>query len=158
MKVSGAGRRLILLAVLAALLETVAGTDLTLVYLLDTVGQPKSNLAGLVPIMVIGPLPFLVTAVLLASVIRRRLREPGPLTRRTVVEVRVVSGLGLPIMIVGGYWSGLLAALLGFYQGSPAAVPLTIYAFSFLAAIIVDGITLVAALLHRPEELTRQQR
>jgi hypothetical protein len=37
--------------------------------------------------------------------------------------------------------------LLGFDVGSPAGVPLTIYELIFLAAIIVDGITLVVALM-----------
>jgi hypothetical protein len=144
-------RRLIQLAVLAALLETFAAADLTLAFLLLTVGQPGSNYAGLVPIMTIGPLPFLVTAGLLALVIRRRLTEPGPVPRHTVVELRVVSGFGLPIMIAGGYWSGVLAALLAADAEAPASVPMTIYAFAFLAAtaIIVDGITLVAALTTR---------
>jgi len=149
MKVGGAGRRLIVLAVLAAVLETFAAANLALAYFLVIVEQPGSNLAGFVPTMAIGPVPFLVTAGLLASIIRRRLTEPGPLPRHTVVELRVVSGFGLPIMIVGGYWSGLLAALLGFNQGSGVSVPLTIYLFTFLGAIIVDGVTLVVALATR---------
>jgi len=149
MKVGGAGRRLIVLAVLAAVLETFAAANLALAYFLVIVEQPGSNLAGFVPTMAIGSVPFLVTAGLLASIIRRRLTEPGPLPRHTVVELRVVSGFGLPIMIVGGYWSGLLAALLGFNQGSGVSVPLTIYLFTFLGAIIVDGVTLVVALATR---------
>jgi len=149
MKVGGAGRRLIMLAVLAAVLEAFAAANLALAYFLVIVEQPGSNLAGFVPTMAIGPVPFLVTAGLLASIIRRRLTEPGPLPRHTVVELRVVSGFGLPIMIVGGYWSGLLAALLGFNQGSGVSVPLTIYLFTFLGAIIVDGVTLVVALATR---------
>jgi hypothetical protein len=49
-------------------------------------------------------------------------------------------------MILGGLWSGLAAALLGLELGSAAASAVTLYQFTFLAAIIADGITLVVAL------------
>jgi hypothetical protein len=52
-------------------------------------------------------------------------------------------------MFVGGLWSGLGGALLGLEQGSAAAFALTLYQFTFLAAVIADGITLVVALMTR---------
>ena len=70
-KTGGAGRRLILLSVSAAVLDTVAAANLTLVYLLFVAGQPGSTLAGFVPIMAIGAVPFLVIAGLLAWTIVR---------------------------------------------------------------------------------------
>jgi len=68
-KRGGAGRRLVLLSVIDAVLATLSAANLTLIYLLFVVGQPGSNVAGFVPIMAIGAVPFLVTAGLLAWVI-----------------------------------------------------------------------------------------
>jgi hypothetical protein len=144
-----AGSRLILLSKIAAVLTTVAAANLTLIYLLFGVGQPGSNLAGSVPIMAIGAAPFLVTAGLLAWVVRSRPSEPGRLPRDVVVGLRMISGFGLPLMVIGGLWSGLAAALLGLDVASAAGVALTIYQVTFLAAVIADGITLVLALMTR---------
>ena len=117
-KVGTGGRRLIRLAVLDAVLATVAAANLTLVYLLYTVDQPGSNMAGFVPIMAIGSVPFLVTAGLLAWVIRsERPSEGGQPSRQAVSRLRMITGFGLPFMILGGLWSGLAAALLGLEQG-----------------------------------------
>ncbi len=151
-RVSGAGRRLILLAVLTAVLATVAAANLTLIYLLFTVGQAGSNLAGFVPIMAIGALPFLVTAGLLAWVIVSAgpSVSAGRVPRDVLGRLRIVSGCGLPFMILGGLWSGLAAALLGPDQGSAAGFALTLYQFTFLAAVFVDTVTLVTALRTRP--------
>ena len=150
-KVGSAGGRLIRLAVLDAVLATVAAANLTLVYLLYTVDQPGSNLAAFVPIMAIGSVPFLVTAGLLAWVIRsQRPSEGGQLFRQAVSRLRMITGFGLPFMILGGLWSGLAAALLGLEQGSAAGFSITLYQFTFLAAVIVDTVTLVVALRMRP--------
>jgi NO-binding membrane sensor protein with MHYT domain len=48
-------------------------------------------------------------------------------------------------MILGGLWSGLAAALLGLEQGTAAGYAVTLYQFTFLAAIFIDTITLVVA-------------
>jgi hypothetical protein len=62
----------------------------------------------------------------------------------------MITGFGLPFMILGGLWSGLAAALLGLEQGSAAGFAITLYQFTFLAAVIVDTVTLVVALRTRP--------
>jgi hypothetical protein len=141
---------MILLAVLAAVLATVAAVNVTLTYLLFVVGQPGSNFAGFVPIMAIGAVPFLVTAGLLAWAIRNdRPAEGSQPSRQTVSRLRMIAGFGLPFMILGGLWSGLAAALLGLEQGSAAGFAITLYQFTFLAAIFLDTATLVTALRTR---------
>ena len=151
-KTGGAGRRLIWLSVIAAVLATLAAANLTLIYLLFVVGQPGSNLAGFVPIMAIGAVPFLVTAGLLAWAIvsAGSSVSPGQLPPKQVIgRLRIITGFGLPVMIVGGLWSGLGAAFLGLDQGSAAGFALTLYQFTFLAAVFVDTVTLVVALRTR---------
>ncbi len=61
----------------------------------------------------------------------------------------MITGFGLPFMVLGGLWSGLAAALLGPDQGSAAGFALTLYEFTFLAAVFVDTVTLVVALRTR---------
>jgi hypothetical protein len=145
-------RRLIWLSVLDAVLATVAAANLTLIYLLYVVGQPGSNLAGFVPIIAIGAVPFLVTAGLLAWVIvsAGSSANPGqPPPRQVIGRLRIITGFGLPFMILGGFWSGLGAAFLGLEQGSAAGFALTLYQFTLLAALFVDTVTLVVALRTR---------
>jgi hypothetical protein len=147
-----AGRRLIWLSVLDAVLATIAAANLTLIYLLYVLDQPGSNFAGFVPIMAIGAFPFLVTAGLLAWAIvsAGSSVSPGQLPPPQVISrLRFITGFGLPFMIVGGLWSGLAAALLGLDQGSAAGFALTLYQFTFLAAVFVDTVTLVVALRTR---------
>jgi hypothetical protein len=145
-------RRLIWLSVLDAVLATAAAANLTLIYLLYVVGQPGSNLAGFVPIIAIGAVPFLVTAGLLAWVIvsagsSANSGQPPP--RQVIGRLRIITGFGLPFMILGGFWSGLGAAFLGLEQGSAAGFALTLYQFTLLAALFVDTVTLVVALRTR---------
>jgi len=145
-------RRSLRLSVLTALLATVAAANLTLIYLLFVVGQPGRNIAGFVPIMAIGALPFLVTAGLLAWAIvsAGSSASEGQRPRQQVIgRVRMITGFGLPFMVLGGLWSGLAAALLGPDQGSAAGFALTLYEFTFLAAVFVDTVTLVVALRTR---------
>jgi hypothetical protein len=150
-KVSRSGRRLIQLSVLDAVAATVAAANLTLTYLFFAVDHPGINVASYVPIMAIGSVPFLITAGLLAWAIRsNRQSERGQVSRETVGRLRIISGCGLPFMILGGLWSGLAAALLGLEQGTAAASAVTVYQFTFLAAVFVDTITLVVALRTRP--------
>jgi hypothetical protein len=143
-------RRLMLLSVLTAVLATVAAANLTLTYLLYSIDQPGISFAGFVPITAIGSVPFLVTAGFLAWAIRgNRPSAPGEVTRSTVVRLRMITGFGLPFMILGGLWSGLAAALLGLDVGSAAGNAVTVYQFTFLAAVIADVITLAVALTTR---------
>ena len=152
-KVSRSAGRLIRLSVLTAVLATVAAANLTLTYLLYVTGQPGSNIAGFVPIMAIGAFSFLVTACLLAWVIvsaGSSISEGQRPQQQAIGRLRLITGFGLPFMILGGLWSGLAAALLGLEQDSPAGFALTLYQFTFLAAVFVDTITLVVALRTRP--------
>ena len=135
------------------MLAVVAAANLTLIYLLYLAGQPGSNIAGFVPIMAIGALPFLVTAGLLAWAIVSAGSSVGEGQRsqqQVIGRVRMITGFGLPFMILGGLWSGLAAALLGLEQDSAAGFALTFYQFTFLAAVFVDTITLVVALRTHP--------
>ena len=148
--VTRSGRRLIQLSVLDAAAATIAATNLTLIYLFFTVDHPGINVASFVPIMAIGSVPFLITAGLLAWAIRgNRPSGPSQVTRETVGRLRIISGCGLPFMILGGLWSGLAAALLGLEQGTAAGDAVTLYQFTFLAAVFIDTITLVVALRTR---------
>jgi hypothetical protein len=140
---------LIWLSVLVVVLTTIAAANLTMVYLLYAVDYPGSNLAGFVPVMAIGDLPFLVTAVLVALAVGRRPADPGEASRRFVSRLRAITGFALPFMIIGGLWAGLGGALLGVESGSSPGFALTLYQFTFLAASIADGITLVVALTTR---------
>ena len=143
-------RRLMLLSVLTAVLATIAAANLTLTYLLYSIDHPGISFAGFVPITAIGSVPFLVTAGFLAWALRgNRPSQPGELSRSTVVRLRMITGFGLPFMIIGGLWSGLAAALLGLDVGSAAGNAVTVYQFTFLAAVIADVITLVVALTTR---------
>jgi hypothetical protein len=131
---------------LDAVAATIAAANLTLTYLFFAIDHPGISVAGFVPIMAIGSVPFLITAALLAWAIRsNRPSEPGQVTRETVGRLRIISGCGLPFMILGGLWSGLAAALLGLEQGTAAGYAVTLYQFTFLAAIFIDTITLVVA-------------
>jgi hypothetical protein len=142
---------LIPLSWLAMVLATVAAANLALIYLLFTVDHPGSDLSGFLPIMAIGTLPFLVPAGLFAWVIgmARASAEGSQVPRQVLGRVRAISGFGLPFMIVGGFWAGLGAAFLGLEQGSPAGYALMLYQFTFLAAVLADGVTLVVALRTR---------
>ena len=146
-------RRLIRLSVFDAVLAVAAAANLTLIYLLYLAGQPGSNVAGFVPIMAIGALPFLITAGLLAWAVVSAgspVDEGQPTQQRVIGRVRMITGFGLPFMILGGLWSGLAAALLGLEQDSAAGFALTLYQFTFLAAVFVDTVTLVVALRTHP--------
>ena len=145
------GGRLIPLSWLVLVLATVAAVNLALIYLLFTVDHPGGALSGFLPIMAIGTLPFLVPAGLFAWVIAmaRASAEGSQVPRQVSGRVRAISGFGLPFMIVGGLWAGLAAAFLGLEQGSPAGYALMLYQFTFLAAVLADGLTLVVALRTR---------
>ena len=138
------------LATLAALLATVAAANLTLIYVLHTFNHPGIGIAESVPIIAIGAVPFLLTAGLLAWVTRTdHAAEGGQPSHRVVIRLRIITGIALPFMILGGFLSGLAAAFLGLDLGSSAASALGVYQFTFLAAVIADGITLVMALIQR---------
>jgi hypothetical protein len=148
---------LIRLSVFDAVLAVAAAANLTLIYLLYLAGQPGSNIGGFVPIMAIGALPFLITAGLLAWAIVSAGSPVGDGQRsqqQVIGRIRMITGFGLPFMILGGLWSGLAAALLGLEQDSAAGFALTLYQFTFLAAVFVDTVTLVVALRTRPSAQT----
>src|SRR3989442_9677672 len=152
-KVSRWGRRLIRLSVLTAVLATVAAANLTLPYLLYVTGQPGSNIAGFVPIMAIGAVRFLVTAGLLAWVIvsaGSSISEGQRPQQQAIGRLRLITGFGLPFMILGGLWSGLAAAVVGLEQDSPAGFSLRLPPVTFLAAGVLPPITFFAALRARP--------
>ena len=148
-KVTRSGRRLIQLAVLDAVAATVAAANLTLTYVFFVVDHPGINVASFVPIMAIGSVPFLITAGLLAWVIIGAGSTAVQLPQHVIGRLRVITGFGLFFMILGGLWSGLAGALLGLEQGTAEGIALTLYQFTFLAAVFIDTITLVVALRTR---------
>jgi hypothetical protein len=153
-KVNRTGRGLIWLSVVVVVLTTIAAANLTLVYVLFAVDHPGSDFAGFLPVMAIGDVPFLLTACLLAWAIRSRPSEPAQLSRQFVGRLRMITGFGLPVMVLGGFWSGLGGAFLGVETSSSPGLALTLYQFTFLAALIADAIAVVVALTTRTASAT----
>src|SRR3989475_7973946 len=152
-KVSRSAGRLIRLSVLTAVLATVAAANLTLTYLLYVTGQPGSNIAGFVPIMAIGAFSFLVTAGLLAWVIvsaGSSISEGQRPQQQAIGRVRLITGFGLPFMILGGLWSGVAAALLGLEQDSPAGFSFVPFLFDFFRRGLFRPRTLFVVRGQRP--------
>jgi len=61
----------------------------------------------------------------------------------------LITGIALPFLFFFGAVMGFAASAVELPVNSPSAVALTIYQFTWLAAVIADGLTLVAALLAR---------
>jgi hypothetical protein len=135
-------RRLRVIWVLAAALMVIAAVNLVMVFVLFS-ANPQSGRADtglgnfLVPIAV-AAIPFLGTAGFMAT---RGRRGAGSLA--------LISGIGLPFIFLFGFWIGLFASAQELPVGSSSAAALTIYQFTWLASVLADGLTLVAALLAR---------
>jgi hypothetical protein len=146
---------LLVVSMLAAALMLIAAVNLDLVFALFSahpqVGRPDTGLSNFLVPMVVGTLPFLVMATLIAwTVLGARTRTPADKRRQLVVDrLIVISGLGLPCIALFGFWSGLSAAAEELPTGSLAEAALTVYQFTFLSAILADAVTLGAAVAAR---------
>jgi len=139
----------LLVAVLAAVLMLVAAVNLVLVFVLFSAyppaGRPDTELTNFLAPMAVGALPFLVVGALVA----------WSVLQRSLTNLAVVSGIGLPFMVVLGFWAGLFASAQELPVGTPSAAALTTYQFTWLAALIADAVTLVMSLF---SNLTRKPR
>jgi hypothetical protein len=140
---------------LAAALMVITAVNLDLVFVLFSayppVGRPDTCLANFLVPMVVGSLPFLVVAALIAWTVlgartATRTDKPG---QPTVDRLILISGLGLPCIVVFGFWIGLFASAQELPTGSAAEAALTVYQFTWLSAVLADAATLVLALVAR---------
>ncbi len=152
-KVGQAGRRLILLSVLVVVLTTVAAANLTLIYVPFAADHSRSDLAAFLPVMVIGVVPFLLTAGLLARVIRSRSSLQAEVPGSSSAVFAGLPASDCPSWSSAGFGQ-VWGTFLGLENGTPAAYALTLYQFTFLAAVIADGISLVVALTTRTASRT----
>jgi hypothetical protein len=113
-----------------------------LVYVLYA--SDASSLTELWFVMLVGALPLLVAAFMIAAL--RGIGHPAA-HGRSVRQLRFVAGIGLAPIVVGGLWSGVGATFLGIPASSPAASALYWYQFTFIAAIVADVAVFVMALL-----------
>jgi hypothetical protein len=143
------GRALLVISLLAAALMVIAAVNLALVFVL--ISASGTNPPNFLSYIAIGVLPFLATAALITWTVV----GPGAATkanrtpRHIVRTLLTISVIGLPVMVVGGFWAGLFAAAQGLPVGSPEADALYIFQFTLVAAVVADGVTLVGALATR---------
>lgn len=138
-------------ALIESVLLVVAAINLVLVYVLDWMevrSAPFWGILGLVPVMLIGAVPFLATAWLMVST-AGRLGAPET-AGIGVRRLRAVAGFGLPFIVVAGLVAGFAAALLvAGTQGAPAAAAaLAVDQYTFFAAVAGDALLLVLAFLN----------
>ena len=73
----------------------------------------------------------------------------GLTPQQIVTRLLAISAIGLPLMVVCGFWAALFAAAQVLRVGSPEAVALYVFQFTFVAAVVADGVTMVMALVTR---------
>jgi hypothetical protein len=140
-------------AVLATGLMLIAAVNLALVFVLFSsypqAGRPDTGLSNFVVPMALGAFPFLITAGLIAWTLlgARAATQAGKPTQQS--RLALISGIGLPFILLCGFWVGLSASAQELPVGSAAAAALTVYQFTLLGAVIADGLTLVLALVTR---------
>jgi hypothetical protein len=119
-------RGLLVVSALAAALMLIAAVNLDLVFVLFSAhpqaGRPDTGLSNFLVPMAVGALPFLVTAALIAWTVLgarspARASKPG---QPTVDRLIMISGLGLPCIVLVGFWIGLAASAQELPAGSPA--------------------------------------
>lgn len=128
--------------VVAVALMLIAAVNLDFVFVLFSAhpqaGRPDTGLVNFVVQMVISAVPFVGTAALITTI-----------GRRSAGMLALITGIALPFLFFFGAVMGFAASAVELPVNSPSAVALTIYQFTWLAAVIADGLTLVAALLAR---------
>ena len=140
---------------LAAVLMVVAAANLALVFALISIYHPivapASDIGSVAPFLAIGVIPFLLVAALIAwTVARARATLEADSKQRQIADrLLAISGFGLPLMVVCGFWAALYAATVVQPNHLPGEDVLYISQFTFVAAIVADGVTLVVALVTR---------
>jgi hypothetical protein len=148
-------RGLVVVSALAAVLMLIAAVNLDLVFVLFSAhppaGRPDTGLSNFLVPMVVGALPFLVVAGLLAWAVlgARTAARTGKPGQPAVDRLILISGLGLPCIVVFGFWIGLAASAEELPAGTAAEAALTVYQFTLLSAVLADAATLVVALVRR---------
>jgi hypothetical protein len=141
----------LVVAVLAAVLMLVAAVNLVLVFVLFSTyppaGRPDTELTNFVAPMIIGALPFLTTGALIAwALLGARAAKPR---QQSMTRLALISSIGLPFIFLIGFFVGLFASAQELPLDSPADAALNVYQFTWLAAVLVDLVTLVLALVTR---------
>ena len=145
----------LVVGVLAAVLMLIAAVNLVLVFVLFSAyppaGRPDTELTNFVAPMAVGALPFLIVSALIAWTLlgARAATKAGEPRQQSVTALALVSGIGVPFTLVFGLWVGLFASAQELPVGSPAEAALTVYQFTWPAALIADFVTLVLALVSR---------
>lgn len=128
--------------VIAVALMLIAAVNLEMVFVLFSAqpqaGRPNTGLDNFAVQMVVSAFPFVSTSALIATI-----------GRRSAGMLALISGLGLPFLFFFGFVMGFAASAVELPVNSPSAAALTIYQFTWLAAVLADGLTLVAALFAR---------
>jgi hypothetical protein len=114
-------------------------------------GRPDTELANFLVPMAVGALPFLIVGALIARTLlgARAANRAGQPRQPSVTSLALISGIGLPFVLVVGFWLGLFASAQELPVGSAADAALTVYQFTWLAAILSLAVTLVMALVTR---------
>lgn len=133
----------------------IAATNLAVVFALigayHPIVAPASDIGSVVPFLAIGVIPFLLVAALIAWTVARARRtlEPDPKQSRIAGQLLAISGFGLPLMVVCGFWAAIYAATVVQPRHLPGEDVLYIYQFTFSAAIAADVATGLVALVAR---------
>ena len=87
-----------------ALLALIAGLNEALIYLLFSIENRAGNLAGFLPIMAIGAVPFLLTAALIAWAIfsSAQAREGDLPIQQLARRISGIAAIGLPLTVLCG--------------------------------------------------------
>jgi hypothetical protein len=143
------GRALLVISVLAAVLMLIAAANIVLVFVLISANRTDSS--NFLPYVAIGVLPFIATAAFLAWTVAGRgaATRSGRTPQQIVIRLLAISAIGLPLMVVCGFWAALFAAAQVLRVGSPEADALYVFQFTFVAAVVADGVTMVVALVTR---------
>src|ERR1700680_470787 len=145
----GQGRALLVISALAAVLMLIAAANIVRVFAL--ISAYRTDSTNFLPYVGIGALQFIATAAFLAwtLAVRGAATRSGLTPQQIVTRLLAISAIGLPLMVVCGFWAALFAAAQVLRVGSPEAVALYVFQFTFVAAVVADGVTMVMALVTR---------
>ena len=137
--------RLRIVALVTSIMMIAAAITVTAAYVLPKTDQPGSlqlNLSG----TWFGAIPFLLTAVLIILAVRGLGSAEVTRSHAFVTLICIVTVVALLPMAIGGLWAGLGLGFGGVELNSPAEVALTVYQFTFLAALLADIVLLIVAI------------
>jgi hypothetical protein len=152
-----ASKSLTLTSALAAGLMVIAPANLALVYVLLSarphVGPPGTDLSTDLLFVAIGGFPFLATAALLTWTLFRARANPAALD-----WLIAISAVAFPLLLIFGFWTGLITSMYAPQDGSPAGDALYIYQFTFVGTLLADFAVLVLAMVTFLQKAPRGNR